>query len=139
MAVNGLTLDGATKDPIQQAVRGSLIASWGNGSSSAEIIKEAQKAGIAHAQAHDDGMKYVDGSRLSVGTKPLACASIQTTRPDLARLRPSVRLRIRWRSNSASPPRNRDHELAVGCVGVTQRFDTARFHDSVEGIQKITS
>ena len=24
----------------------------------AEIIKEAQKAGIAHAQAHDDGMKY---------------------------------------------------------------------------------
>jgi putative DNA-invertase from lambdoid prophage Rac len=57
--INGLTFDGATKDPMQQAVRDSLIAFMAaTAQAQAEIIKEAQKAGIAHAQAHDDGMKY---------------------------------------------------------------------------------
>jgi putative DNA-invertase from lambdoid prophage Rac len=57
--INGLTFDGATKDPMQQAVRDSLIAFMAaTAQAQAEIIKEAQKAGIAHAQAHDDGTKY---------------------------------------------------------------------------------
>jgi putative DNA-invertase from lambdoid prophage Rac len=57
--INGLTFDGATKDPMQQAVRDSLIAFMAAmAQSQAEVIKEAQKAGIAHALAHDDGMKY---------------------------------------------------------------------------------
>jgi DNA invertase Pin-like site-specific DNA recombinase len=57
--INGLTFDGATKDPMQQAVRDSLIAFMAAmAQSQAEVTKEAQKAGIAHAQAHDDGMKY---------------------------------------------------------------------------------
>jgi DNA invertase Pin-like site-specific DNA recombinase len=57
--INGLTFDGATKDPMQQAVRDSLIAFMAaTAQAQAEIIKEAQKAGIAHAQARDDGMKY---------------------------------------------------------------------------------
>jgi putative DNA-invertase from lambdoid prophage Rac len=57
--INGLTFDGATKDPMQQAVRDSLIAFMAAmAQSQAEVIKEAQKAGIAHAQGHDDGMKY---------------------------------------------------------------------------------
>ena len=57
--INGLTFDGATKDPMQQAVRDSLIAFMAaTAQSQAEVIKEAQKAGIAHAQTHDDGMKY---------------------------------------------------------------------------------
>jgi putative DNA-invertase from lambdoid prophage Rac len=53
---NGLTFDGATKDPMQQAVRDSLIAFMAaTAQSQAEVIKEAQKAGI---QTHDDGSKY---------------------------------------------------------------------------------
>jgi DNA invertase Pin-like site-specific DNA recombinase len=57
--INGLTFDGATKDPMQQAVRDSLIAFMAAmAQSQAEVIKEAQKAGIAHALANDDDMKY---------------------------------------------------------------------------------
>ena len=57
--INGLTFDGATRDPMQQAVRDSLIAFMAaTAQSQAEVIKEAQKAGIAHAQTHDDGSKY---------------------------------------------------------------------------------
>jgi putative DNA-invertase from lambdoid prophage Rac len=57
--INGLTFDGATKDPMQQAVRDSLIAFMAAmAQSQAEVTKEAQKAGIAHAQANDDGTKY---------------------------------------------------------------------------------
>jgi DNA invertase Pin-like site-specific DNA recombinase len=57
--INGLTFDGATKDPMQQAVRDSLIAFMAAmAQSQAEVIKEAQKAGIAHAQTQDDGTNY---------------------------------------------------------------------------------
>ena len=57
--INGLTFDGATRDPMQQAVRDSLIAFMAaTAQSQAEVIKEAQKAGIAHAQTYDDGSKY---------------------------------------------------------------------------------
>src|SRR3984893_2703384 len=58
-AINRLTFDGATTDPMQQAVRDALIAFMAaTAQSQAEVIKEAQKAGIAHAQANDDGTKY---------------------------------------------------------------------------------
>jgi putative DNA-invertase from lambdoid prophage Rac len=44
---------------MQQAVRDSLIGFMAaTAQSQAEVIKEAQKAGIAHAQTHDDGSKY---------------------------------------------------------------------------------
>jgi putative DNA-invertase from lambdoid prophage Rac len=57
--INGLMFDGATTDPMQQAVRDALIAFMAaTAQSQAEVIKEAQKAGIAHAQSHDDGTKY---------------------------------------------------------------------------------
>jgi putative DNA-invertase from lambdoid prophage Rac len=57
--INDLTFDGATQDPMQQAVRDSLIAFMAaTAQSQAEVTKEAQKAGIAHAQTHDDGSKY---------------------------------------------------------------------------------
>ena len=50
--INGLTFDGATKDPMQQAVRDSLIAFMSALSQAqAEATKEAQLAGIAHAKA----------------------------------------------------------------------------------------
>jgi putative DNA-invertase from lambdoid prophage Rac len=57
--INGLTFDGATKDPMAQAVRDSLIAFMAAmAQSQAEVTKEAQKAGIVHALAKDDGTKY---------------------------------------------------------------------------------
>jgi DNA invertase Pin-like site-specific DNA recombinase len=44
---------------MQQAVRDALIAFMAAAAQSqAEVIKEAQKAGIAHALAQDDGTKY---------------------------------------------------------------------------------
>src|SRR5947209_19042088 len=44
---------------MAQAVRDSLIAFMAAmAQSQAEVIKEGQKAGIAHAQANDDGTKY---------------------------------------------------------------------------------
>jgi DNA invertase Pin-like site-specific DNA recombinase len=57
--INGLNFDGSTQDPMKQAVRDALIAFMAaTAQSQAEVIKEAQKAGIAHAQANDDGKKY---------------------------------------------------------------------------------
>lgn len=51
--INGLTFDGATTDPMQQAVRDSLIAFMSALSQAqAEANKEAQLAGIAHAKAN---------------------------------------------------------------------------------------
>jgi len=50
--INGLTFDGATKDPMQQAVRDALIGFMAALSQAqAEANKEAQKAGIEHAKA----------------------------------------------------------------------------------------
>lgn len=55
--INGMTFDGATKDPVQQAVRDALIAFMAaTAQAQAEATKEAQKAGIAHAKS--DERKY---------------------------------------------------------------------------------
>lgn len=49
--INGLTFDGATKDPMQEAVRDALIAFMAaTAQAQAEATKEAQKAGIAAAK-----------------------------------------------------------------------------------------
>lgn len=49
--INNMTFDGATTDPIQQAVRDALIAFMAATSQAqAEATKEAQLAGIAHAK-----------------------------------------------------------------------------------------
>jgi putative DNA-invertase from lambdoid prophage Rac len=57
--INRMSFDGTTTDPMKQAIRDSLIAFMAaTAQASAEVIKEAQKAGIAHAQANDDGTKY---------------------------------------------------------------------------------
>jgi putative DNA-invertase from lambdoid prophage Rac len=53
--INGLTFDGATKDPMQQAVRDALIGFMAALSQAqAEANREAQRAGIEHAKASDD-------------------------------------------------------------------------------------
>ena len=49
--INGLTFDGATRDPMLQAVRDALIGFMAAmAQAQAEATKEAQKAGIAHAK-----------------------------------------------------------------------------------------
>jgi putative DNA-invertase from lambdoid prophage Rac len=53
--INGLVFDGATKDPMQMAVRDALISFMAALSQAqAEATKEAQRAGIEHAKAQED-------------------------------------------------------------------------------------
>ncbi|CAM3319300.1 recombinase family protein [Polaromonas hydrogenivorans] len=53
--INGMTFDGATKDPMTQAVRDALIGFLAALSQAqAKANKEAQRAGIAHAKASTD-------------------------------------------------------------------------------------
>lgn len=67
--INGMTFDGATQDPIQQAVRDALIAFMAaTAQAQAEATREAQKAGIAAAR--ESGEKYL-------GRRP------SFTRPDM--------------------------------------------------------
>jgi putative DNA-invertase from lambdoid prophage Rac len=57
--INGLTFDGATKDPMQQAVRDALIGFLAaTAQANAEAIKEAQRGGIALAKAKAGETKY---------------------------------------------------------------------------------
>jgi putative DNA-invertase from lambdoid prophage Rac len=57
--ISGLTFDGATKDPMQQAVRDALIAFMAaTAQANAEAIKEAQRGGIALAKATAADTKY---------------------------------------------------------------------------------
>ena len=58
--INGMTFDGATKDPIQMAVRDALIAFMAaTAQAQAEATKEAQKAGIKAArEAEGSAVKY---------------------------------------------------------------------------------
>ncbi|HRK42223.1 MAG TPA: recombinase family protein [Gemmobacter sp.] len=64
--INNLTFDGATKDPMQQAVRDALIGFMAaTAQAQAEATKEAQKAGIAHAKAGDTGAERYRGKKPS--------------------------------------------------------------------------
>lgn len=57
--INGMTFDGATKDPMRQAVRDALIGFMAALSQAqAEAMKEAQRAGIEHAKA-TGGVAYL--------------------------------------------------------------------------------
>lgn len=58
--INGFTFDGATDDPVQKAVRDSLIAFMAaTAQAQAEATKAAQRAGIDHAKSGPDaGTKY---------------------------------------------------------------------------------
>lgn len=52
--INGMTFDGSTTDPMQQAVRDALIGFMAALSQAqAEASKEAQKVGIAHAKSKE--------------------------------------------------------------------------------------
>src|SRR5260370_22510382 len=61
--INNFTFDGATREPMQQAVRDALIAFMAATSQAqAEATKAAQRAGIEHAKQ--------SGGRAYVGRKP---------------------------------------------------------------------
>jgi putative DNA-invertase from lambdoid prophage Rac len=61
--INNFTFDGATKDPMQQAVRDALIAFMAaTAQAQAEATKAAQRAGIEHAKQF--------GDRAYLGRKP---------------------------------------------------------------------
>lgn len=65
--INGMTFDGATKDPIQQAVRDALIGFMAaTAQAQHEATKEAQRAGVAHAR--ENGSK--NGGTAYRGRKP---------------------------------------------------------------------
>lgn len=52
--INNMTFDGATAEPVQMAVRDALIAFMAaTAQAQSEALKEAQKAGIAHAKEKD--------------------------------------------------------------------------------------
>jgi DNA invertase Pin-like site-specific DNA recombinase len=56
--INGLVFDGATKEPMQMAVRDALISFMAALSQAqAEATKEAQRAGIEHAKGRDDAYR----------------------------------------------------------------------------------
>src|SRR5690242_13383896 len=57
--INSMVFDGSTKQPMEQAVRDALIAFMAaTAEAQSEATKEAQRAGILHAQANDDGTKF---------------------------------------------------------------------------------
>jgi DNA invertase Pin-like site-specific DNA recombinase len=57
--INRMTFDGSTSDPMKMAVRDALIGFMAaTAQAQAEVLKEAQRAGIAHARENDDGSKY---------------------------------------------------------------------------------
>src|SRR3984893_17040817 len=61
--INNFTFDGATKDPMQQAVRDALIGFMAaTAQAQAEATKAAQRAGIEHARQNSD--------RAYLGRKP---------------------------------------------------------------------
>jgi DNA invertase Pin-like site-specific DNA recombinase len=56
--INKMTFDGATKDPIQKAVRDALIGFMAaTAEAQAEATKSAQRAGIEHAKASGERYK----------------------------------------------------------------------------------
>jgi putative DNA-invertase from lambdoid prophage Rac len=53
--INNFTFDGATRDPMQQAVRDALIGFMAaTAQAQAEATKAAQRAGIEHARGKED-------------------------------------------------------------------------------------
>jgi len=73
--INGLTFDGATQDPMQEAIRDALIAFMAaSAQAQAEANKEAQRAGIEAAR--QDGTKY-RGKKPSYNRETLALVTLK--------------------------------------------------------------
>lgn len=71
--INAMTFDGATTDPMQQAVRDALIGFMAaTAQAQAEATKEAQRAGIAHAKASTEAGNRYRGRKPSYTRTQLA-------------------------------------------------------------------
>lgn len=72
--INNLTFDGATKDPMQMAVRDAMVGFLAaSAQAQAESLKSAQLAGIEHAKASAaDRTKTYRGRKPSFSRKTLA-------------------------------------------------------------------
>lgn len=93
--INRMVFDGSTKDPTQMAVRDALIAFMAaTAQAQAEAIKEAQRAGIAHAK--DQGVfkgrkpSYSRGQLESAVAMLGAQESVQTVSRKLGLTRATV-------------------------------------------------
>jgi DNA invertase Pin-like site-specific DNA recombinase len=70
--INAMTFDGATKDPIQKAVRDALIGFMAaSAQAQAEATKEAQKAGIKAAREADDAATKYRGRKPTFNAEQL--------------------------------------------------------------------
>lgn len=70
--INSMTFDGATKDPIQMAVRDALIGFMAaTAQAQAEATKEAQKAGIEHAKKAEGAAATYRGRKPTFGRREL--------------------------------------------------------------------
>jgi putative DNA-invertase from lambdoid prophage Rac len=70
--INGMTFDGATKDPIAKAVRDALIAFMAaTAQAQAEATKEAQRAGIKAAREGQEGATKYRGRKPAFTTEQL--------------------------------------------------------------------
>ena len=85
--INGMTFDGSTTDPMQQAVRDALIAFMAaTAQAQAEATKSAQRAGIAHnaerSQAHTwDASRPTTGPHSTGGCPPGRVPAPPASRP----------------------------------------------------------
>lgn len=70
--VNGMTFDGATKDPMLQAARDAMIRFMAAlAQAQAEAMREARLAGIVHAKGLEDAGQRYRGRKPSYGAKEL--------------------------------------------------------------------
>jgi DNA invertase Pin-like site-specific DNA recombinase len=70
--INGMVFDGATKDPMQMAVRDALISFMSAiAQAQADAMREARLAGIAHAKALADAGRKYRGRKPSYSRKQL--------------------------------------------------------------------
>ena len=74
--INNMTFDGATEDPMRQAVRDALIGFMAaSAQAQAKATREAQRAGITHARAK--------GDRYRERKPSYSRAQLDAARPDL--------------------------------------------------------
>jgi len=94
--INGMTFDGATKNPMEKAVRDALIAFMAaTAEAQAEATKQAQRAGIEHARANGDGYR---------GRKPSYIGANEDRSRGICAVGPKIRTRSRGRGRVGNPP-----------------------------------
>ena len=89
--INGLTFDGATQDPMQQAVRDSLIAFMAaTAQSQAEVTKEAQRQALPMRKRMTTARNIGDANR-PLAPSSTGWSAICSIRVSLSRLSPRPR------------------------------------------------